>query len=571
MIASTLAPRLAVLAGAAIALPQLFACLAHPVKEVAYDKTGIGTKGVAIAVNKDVDILFVIDDSGSMAEEQALLAKNFGAFIGVLEAPDIRANYRIGITTTDSGNPRCSKADTTPPAGDLLLSSCLDRTGDFLFNGTDPPTDATYACTDVCAKSGADLEILPTTTERDPVAKPRPWLESLDGRTNLPEGVSTLEAFQCFGPQGVSGCGFESHLESMYRALTKADTPGEANYGFLRDSAILSVVILTDELDCSYNEAHKVIFTPDNKVFWNSPDDPIPTSAVCMRAGVECIGDGDPAFEDCYAQDYDEAGNPGASAADAVLHPVGRYVDYLKGIEAAKQKEDSGQEVLVALIGGVPAGYEDGGEIIYSGVGDPSFIDDFGVAPGCVLGDGKAAPPVRLREFAEAFQIGDEQHVLDLPGRLHQGARGDRQADPRPDQAGVHARVRQGHRSGDADPRPGVPDRGERSSERPDDGHPRLRQERRRVGPARRRDDLPRPPRRPRRHHRRPQRRPLGELPGRGLEPRVQDRPHRAGACRIDHHRELRPLRHPALRLPRARLSREGARPPTLRAPSVLW
>ena len=414
MIASTLAPRLAVLAGAAIALPQLFACLAHPVKEVAYDKTGIGTKGVAIAVNKDVDILFVIDDSGSMAEEQALLAKNFGAFIGVLEAPDIRANYRIGITTTDSGNPRCSKADTTPPAGDLLLSSCLDRTGDFLFNGTDPPTDATYACTDVCKKTGADLEILPTTTDRDPVAKPRPWLESLDGRTNLPEGVSTLEAFQCFGPQGVAGCGFESHLESMYRALAKADTPGEANYGFLRDSAILSVVILTDELDCSYNEAHKVIFTPDNKVFWNSPDDPIPTSAVCMRAGVECIGDGDPAFEDCYAQDYDEAGNPGASAADAVLHPVSRYVDYLKGIEAAKQKEDGGQEVLVALIGGVPPGYEAGGEIVYSGVGDPAFIDDFGVAPGCVLGDGKAAPPVRLREFAEAFQVGDERNMFSI-------------------------------------------------------------------------------------------------------------------------------------------------------------
>ncbi|HRI09496.1 MAG TPA: VWA domain-containing protein [Nannocystaceae bacterium] len=415
MTRSSLAPRLALLAGAAIALPQLFACLSHPLKEVEYDKTGIGTKGVAIAINKDVDILFVIDDSGSMAEEQALLAKNFGSFIGVLEAKNVKANYRIGVTTTDHGNPRCPKADTTPPDGDLVLSSCLDRidAGDFVFNGVDPPLDASFACTDVCKLSDDQLQIVPTATDLDPDPKARPWLENIEGRTNLPEGVSTLEAFQCFGPQGVAGCGFESHLESMYRALTKAETPGESNFGFVRDSAILSVVFLTDELDCSYNEAHKNIFI-DNKVFWNSPDDPIPTSAVCYRAGVECVGDGDPSYSDCFAQNYDEQGNPGASDEDAVLHPVHRYVDYVQGIEAAKQKVDNGQEVLVALIGGVPPGYEKGGDIAYSGVADQAFLDDFGIAPGCVLGDGKALPPVRLREFAESFEVGDERNMFSI-------------------------------------------------------------------------------------------------------------------------------------------------------------
>jgi cobalamin biosynthesis protein CobT len=75
-------------------------CLDHPLKQVVYDKTSEDDLVFDIAVNKDVDILFVIDNSGSMAEEQALLSANFKAFIDVLERDDVKANYRIGITTT---------------------------------------------------------------------------------------------------------------------------------------------------------------------------------------------------------------------------------------------------------------------------------------------------------------------------------------------------------------------------------------------------------------------------------------------------------------------------------------
>jgi Mg-chelatase subunit ChlD len=60
-------------------------CLDHPLKQVEYEKTIVDRRVVDIAINKDVDILFVIDNSGSMAEEQALLSANFKAFIDVLE------------------------------------------------------------------------------------------------------------------------------------------------------------------------------------------------------------------------------------------------------------------------------------------------------------------------------------------------------------------------------------------------------------------------------------------------------------------------------------------------------
>lgn len=45
------------------------------------------------------DVLFVVDDSASMAEEQENLSANFGAFLELLG--DTTADFRIGVTTTD--------------------------------------------------------------------------------------------------------------------------------------------------------------------------------------------------------------------------------------------------------------------------------------------------------------------------------------------------------------------------------------------------------------------------------------------------------------------------------------
>ena len=45
------------------------------------------------------DVLFVLDDSASMGEEQARLALNFGSFVCALQ--ETYAYFRVGITTTD--------------------------------------------------------------------------------------------------------------------------------------------------------------------------------------------------------------------------------------------------------------------------------------------------------------------------------------------------------------------------------------------------------------------------------------------------------------------------------------
>ncbi|MEM6995163.1 MAG: VWA domain-containing protein, partial [Myxococcota bacterium] len=252
------ASRLSLLVATGVGLPTLFACLDHPLKPVEYEAAQEKQDSIALTVNKDVDILFVIDNSGSMGEEQGTLASNFASFINVLEEETVKANYRIGVTTSDNSNPWCP--GTTPEAGQLRLSSCRARQTEFVFSGSQMVDATQEACLDVCKYD--NIEITETTTDLDDAPAPRLWLESIEGRTNLGAGTcaagedcgdapTTVEAFQCFGPQGINGCGFEQQLESMYKAIKRAENADEAIYGFIRPNAILSVVHVTDEADCS--------------------------------------------------------------------------------------------------------------------------------------------------------------------------------------------------------------------------------------------------------------------------------------------------------------------------------
>ncbi|MCA9700860.1 MAG: hypothetical protein KC431_25260, partial [Myxococcales bacterium] len=260
------------------------------------------------------------DNSGSMGDEQANLAANFQAMVAVLEEKDVDANYRIGVTTSDNGNLWCT--DTTPEAGRLQASSCRDRLDSFVFDSGMELVDVSpQACLDICEHDGATLVIQPTTTDYDSNPTPRPWLERIEGKSNLPAGISTAAAFACLAPQGIDGCGFESQLESMYLALLRSGGDNEDSYGFLRRSAILAIIIVSDEVDCSANPAWSEIFDPNgDKVFWSDPNTIGPSSALCWNAGVVC--DGDPSAYDCHAADYDVSGQLTDDSDDAVLHPL---------------------------------------------------------------------------------------------------------------------------------------------------------------------------------------------------------------------------------------------------------
>lgn len=352
---------------------------------------------------RKVDLLFVIDNSASMGAEQAQLAANFDDFIEVLDDPEVDADHRIALTTTDVGGPACP--DTTPEDGALQLSSCTTRLDEFVRDGLDLRD---VACTDTCTLDAGALEILPTTTGFDDVARVRPWLERAAGRTNLPATTAMADAFACFAPQGVRGCAFESPLEAMHRALDRMADVDDPAYGFLRSDAILLVVFVTDEMDCSHAPAWADMFSPQgNKVFWSDPSAAGPSSALCWNAGVACEGE-DSEFT-CRTLDKDIEGAPTDDPTRAVLHPLSRYVDRLQGVEDQKREINPDLDVIVSLVGGV--GHDGSIDFDVGTTPDLEFGDHIAVAPGCTVGDAEALPPMRLVELVEALSPTNEYSV----------------------------------------------------------------------------------------------------------------------------------------------------------------
>jgi hypothetical protein len=348
-----------------------------------------------------VDILFVIDNTGTIAQ------------IGLLRlAADLRAaldtslvDYRIAITTTDAGNPFWCP-NSTPERGEFVFSSCRERLGDFMFKDSDYGEECLANCSlDV-------IETVPTPLDKSGEEASRPWLEVKPNGTNLPPDTSVDDVLSCAILQGVNGCSYESHLESLKLALDGTNTPDSPNYGFIRADAHLMVVIFTNEADCSSNEVHADIFDPDGaRVFWSDPAAESPTSALCWNAGVECIGGPTP-YYDCLAVDKEPSGALTLDPAKAVLHPLGRYIGQFETLRDLKHEQNEGLEVFVELIAGVPDDYDEV-PLIYSSVAevDPAFESSFGVGPGCIPEDldpdaptisHAAVPPVRLLAFADA-------------------------------------------------------------------------------------------------------------------------------------------------------------------------
>ena len=203
----------------------------------------------AISLRRAVDILFVIDNSGSMGGEQGTLAENFASFIDVLENQQVGANYRIGITTS---------------AGDGGLRATSCRGNEFLFTWQFGTIDERQrGCLDNC-----DIDF---------ISIPEPWVEKSSGQTNLPPGLGMTEVLQCIGPQGINGPGFERPMEAMRNTLVNDVA------GFVRDDALLAVIFVTDEADCSMTDENiGWISSDEGEVFWTHPDRS--SSGVCWAA-----------------------------------------------------------------------------------------------------------------------------------------------------------------------------------------------------------------------------------------------------------------------------------------------
>lgn len=194
------------------------ACLDRPLDELQPRTVAETERTFPLSLDKDVDLLFVVDNSGSMENLQTHLAKQFPKLVEALRMKQLAGripNVRIGVTSTDLG------------AGPYALESCEKKGGD----GGRLLNQARGSC----------------TPPRDP------WIEYREGVTNVPAGAAdpidrVKEAFSCIARLGDKGCAFEQPLEAARRAL---DPKLKVNSGFLRPDALLVVVFITNEDDCS--------------------------------------------------------------------------------------------------------------------------------------------------------------------------------------------------------------------------------------------------------------------------------------------------------------------------------
>ena len=393
------------------------------------------------ACTNKIDLLFVIDNSGTMGEEQLNLARNFPLLIEQLEnlegpgGTPAGADVNVMVTTTDFGNPACSgqwaPEDYEPAKGSPISSPCTDRLARFT-GLSDPPLVIPEACTDVC---DPDAPAFPT----DQFIHFSPTEHNVMGGT-------PADALACIGPQGIDGCGFEAPLESMAQALDPStcwndpegcDDPDfdDIERPFLREGAVLGIVLITDEADCS---VQKFDIMTSETFMATDPVTMMPglSSALCWNAGVAC-SDQDPdtgQYAGCLAADKGTDGTLGGPPSEFALQPLSRYAQLFDGFKA------QGKEIVMVGVLGVPEVTERSDtspyEPIAGGVHDLVFRDwqdedilpaewdagtraedkqfEFGIGPGCT-GEamdgsytGQAVPPVRIREVCESLNEDDD-------------------------------------------------------------------------------------------------------------------------------------------------------------------
>jgi hypothetical protein len=341
-----------------------------------------------------VDILFMVDNSKSMREEQASLRREFPKLITTLTTgmrPDgskfsPAKDLHLGVVSSDMGL-----------LGIPDITGCKNGFGDdgILLN---QPSDEVAGC------QASYPRFLSYLADRD-------------------DPVQTATDFACIASLGTDGCGFEQQLESVLKALwpsididPMSGKPNEPNrIQFLRDSngfgalghgdqenigfvrndpaeglSLLAIILVTDEEDCSSERTDHFLPTT-----YLDPSDP----RVMQDMNLRCF--------------YNKQN----------LYPLERYINGYKALRPGNEKL-----VIFGAIAGVPPELVETGD--YDAVDwkneternafyqrilddpqmqempDPSRTREQGgnLIPSCnVTGRGVAYPPRRIVEVARGF------------------------------------------------------------------------------------------------------------------------------------------------------------------------
>ena len=338
---------------ACVGLAALLAgCPDRTVSKVIPDQGRVEYKDIPVTVNRNIDILFVIDDSGSMADKQSNLATNFPNFIQVLNTiegglPDVH----IGVVSSDMGTKGVEGAPG-PGVGTVGQGGCANAGDDGKLQTSGASVTGTFI-SDIKQTDGSRL---------------RNYTGSLES------------VFAQMARLGATGCGFEQHLWSMQRALQNTT----ANPGFLRAEAFLAVIFIADEDDCSMTNA-SLLAAGDT-----GPLGPL-TSFRCTRFGVTCAVGGQTTDQMNTVGVKDQCGPADQSQ---YLAKVSNFVTYLKSL-----KPDPSKVIVAGIMGTIEPFAIETRQI--------NGQNQIALARSCTYasptGQQVADPPVRLKFFLDQF------------------------------------------------------------------------------------------------------------------------------------------------------------------------
>jgi hypothetical protein len=334
-------------------------------------------------VVRGMDLLFVVDDSASMIEEQQALRREFPELIRVLTTGDRDGDGRpefpgvedlhLGVVSSDMG-----------VVGTPGIGSCEGFGDDGVMQNT--PSPSLSDC-----MAGYPRFLTYTAGVDDPAASARD--------------------FACIASLGTEGCGYEQPLESALKALWPSaddrvrfltDATGDGgvghgdveNAGFARqamgdEATVLAIVVVSDEEDCS--SAVTTHFTPS---VYLAPEDPLAMQDLNLR---------------CYHNPQN-------------LYVVQRYVEGFRQVRPGLE-----ELVVFGAIVGVPPDLVEPAALAAVDFDDPAQRDAFydailaddrmqerpdpdtltegvpDLIPSCETDNGKAYPPRRFVEVARQF------------------------------------------------------------------------------------------------------------------------------------------------------------------------
>jgi hypothetical protein len=177
------------------------------------------------------DLLFVVDDSNSMQEEQENLRQNLAAFIEHLAQSPVPNDFRFGVTTTSVHG--------------------TNGMGAYFPYWVAPYDQFTFPI----PYPGGTLVAIDPGALTDPSLRGKPIYDEHLGYVGNPPApriltTAQVTTFETNVLVGVQGSSKEEPLRAAELALSDRITDG-VNAGFLRPGARLGIVVLSDEDDCS--------------------------------------------------------------------------------------------------------------------------------------------------------------------------------------------------------------------------------------------------------------------------------------------------------------------------------